>query len=125
MFFFSLREKVELLYILARGDTTATVWDLAFSLDSRWAAAATARGTVHIFPIAPYGGRASVRTHMAPRVVNKLSKYHRSVGVDRDADIPLVVQPSSQIRHSINCGKLFTGESSCKLYSPDSKLRSL
>lgn len=107
------RLKVELLYVLARGDTTATVWDLAFSLDSRWAAAATARGTVHIFPIAPYGGRASVRTHMAPRVVNKLSRYHRSVGVDRDVDMPLVVQPSAQIRHSINCGVSESIPSSC------------
>ncbi|OQR74149.1 breast carcinoma-amplified sequence 3-like [Tropilaelaps mercedesae] len=100
----STHAKVELLYILARGDTTATVWDLAFSLDSRWAAAATARGTVHVFPIAPYGGRASVRTHMASRVVNKLSRYLRSVGVDRDADLPLIVQPAAQIRHSCNCG---------------------
>ncbi|XP_022648182.1 breast carcinoma-amplified sequence 3-like isoform X2 [Varroa destructor] len=99
----STHAKVELLYVLQRGDTTATVWDLAFSLDSRWAAAATARGTVHVFPIAPYGGRASVRTHLAPRVVNKLSRYHRSVGVDRDSD-SLIVQPAVQIRHTLNLG---------------------
>lgn len=32
------------------------VHGLAFSFDSRWVAVSTVRGTVHVFPITPYGG---------------------------------------------------------------------
>ena len=44
------------LYVLHRGDTTAKVQDIAFSLDSRWVAISTLRGTTHVFPVTPYGG---------------------------------------------------------------------
>ncbi|KFM78155.1 Breast carcinoma-amplified sequence 3-like protein, partial [Stegodyphus mimosarum] len=40
------------------------------------------RGTTHIFPITPYGGPVSVRTHTSPRVVNRLSRFHRSAGLE-------------------------------------------
>ncbi|XP_043196973.1 breast carcinoma-amplified sequence 3 homolog [Amphibalanus amphitrite] len=69
------------LYTLYRGDTTAKVLDLSFSLDSRWVSVATHRGTTHVFPICPYGGAISTRTHCGPRVVNKLSRFHRSAGL--------------------------------------------
>lgn len=72
------------LYILHRGDTTAKVQDIAFSLDSRWVAISTLRGTTHVFPVTPYGGPAGVRTHGSPHVVNRLSRFHRSAGLSID-----------------------------------------
>ena len=70
------------LYTLYRGDTPGSVQDIAFSPDSRWVAVSTLRGTTHIFPISPYGGAVGVRTHTTPRVVNKLSRFHRSAGLN-------------------------------------------
>ena len=29
---------------------------MAFSFDGRWVSVSTVRGTVHVFPITPYGG---------------------------------------------------------------------
>ncbi|XP_072941526.1 uncharacterized protein [Epargyreus clarus] len=69
------------LYILHRGDTTAKVQDIAVSGDSRWAAVSTLRGTTHVFALSPYGGACGVRTHTQPRVVNRLSRFHRSAGL--------------------------------------------
>ncbi|CAH2243582.1 jg12892 [Pararge aegeria aegeria] len=69
------------LYILHRGDTTAKVQDIAISGDSRWTAISTLRGTTHVFAISPYGGACGVRTHTQPRVVNRLSRFHRSAGL--------------------------------------------
>lgn len=69
-----------------RGDTPGSVQDIAFSPDSRWVAVSTLRGTTHIFPITPYGGPCGVRTHTSPRVVNRLSRFHRSAGkITREA----------------------------------------
>merc|ERR1719394_1514616 len=70
------------LYTLYRGDTPGSVQDVAFSPDSRWVAVSTLRGTTHIFPVTPYGGQVGVRTHTSPRVVNRLSRFHRSAGID-------------------------------------------
>jgi breast carcinoma-amplified sequence 3 len=69
------------LYVLHRGDTTAKVQDIAFSMDSRWVAVSTMRGTTHVFPVTSYGGPAGVRTHATPHVVNRLSRFHRSAGL--------------------------------------------
>ncbi|XP_058064154.1 uncharacterized protein LOC131213937 [Anopheles bellator] len=82
------------LYILHRGDTTAKVQDVSFSLDSRWVAVSTLRGTTHVFPVTPYGGPAGVRTHGSPHVVNRLSRFHRSAGLSIDA------RSSSPISHA-------------------------
>uniref|UniRef100_A0A182NGI0 BCAS3 domain-containing protein n=1 Tax=Anopheles dirus TaxID=7168 RepID=A0A182NGI0_9DIPT len=82
------------LYVLHRGDTTAKVQDVAFSLDSRWVAVSTLRGTTHVFPVTPYGGPAGVRTHGSPHVVNRLSRFHRSAGLSIDG------RSSSPISHS-------------------------
>ncbi|GAB1604473.1 breast carcinoma-amplified sequence 3-like [Argonauta hians] len=70
------------LYTLHRGDTTARVVDMAFSLDSRWVSVSTHRGTTHVFPVTSYGGPVSIRTHCNPRVVNRMSRFHRSAGLD-------------------------------------------
>ncbi|GIX68121.1 breast carcinoma-amplified sequence 3 homolog [Caerostris extrusa] len=66
------------LYTLHRGETTSKVQDVAFSLDSRW---------VSVRPI-------SVRTHTSPRVVNRLSRFHRSAGLEE------IQQASSTGRNS-------------------------
>ena len=70
------------LYVLHRGDTGAKVQDISFAPDSRWVAVSTLRGTTHIFPITPYGGAVNVRTHTSPRVVNRLSRFQRTAGLD-------------------------------------------
>lgn len=71
------------LYTLQRGDTTAQVHNFTFSQDSRWVSAVTRRGTAHIFPINPYGGSPSVRTHCVNRVSNQRSLFHISAGLDK------------------------------------------
>ncbi|XP_050727416.1 BCAS3 microtubule associated cell migration factor-like isoform X2 [Eriocheir sinensis] len=78
----SAQSAVHHLYTLHRGDTTAKVTDISFSLDSRWVAVSTHRGTTHVFPITPYGGVIGVRTHTSSCVVNRLSRFHRSAGLD-------------------------------------------
>ncbi|XP_044749936.1 breast carcinoma-amplified sequence 3 homolog isoform X2 [Coccinella septempunctata] len=72
------------LYTLHRGDTEATIQSMSFSSDSRWVAVSSARGTTHVFPITPYGGNINYRTHTKKRVVNKLSRYHRSAGLSNE-----------------------------------------
>lgn len=57
-----------------RGDTSARVQDMTFSIDSRWVAVSSLRGTTHVFPVTPYGGPVGLRTHSTPHVVNKLSR---------------------------------------------------
>ena len=55
---------------------------MAFSSDSRWVSVSTLNGTTHVFPISPYGGDPTVRTHTSSRVVNKMSQFHTSAGID-------------------------------------------
>ena len=55
---------------------------MAFSFDSRWVAVSTLNGTTHVFPISPYGGDPTVRTHTPSKVVNKMSRFHTSAGID-------------------------------------------
>lgn len=80
----SVLAAVHHLYVLHRGDTSAKVQDISFSFDSRWVAVSTIRGTTHVFPITPYGGACGFRTHSAPHVVNRLSRFHRSAGLPVD-----------------------------------------
>lgn len=42
------RKKAFAIYLQVHG--------MSFSFDSRWVAVSTVRGTVHVFPITPYGG---------------------------------------------------------------------
>ena len=73
---------VQHLYVLHRGETSSVVQDIHFSTDSRWITVSTLRGTAHTFPITPYGGPISARTHMDPLVANKLSRFHTTAGLD-------------------------------------------
>ena len=66
---------------------------------ARWVAVSTLRGTTHIFPVCPYGGPVGVRTHTSARVVNKLSRFHRSAGLHEAGAGP---PPSSSGRNSPN-----------------------
>lgn len=56
--------------------------DISFSHDCRWVVVSTLRGTSHVFPINPYGGQPCVRTHMSPRVVNRMSRFQKSAGLE-------------------------------------------
>lgn len=73
---------VQHLYVLHRGDTCATIQHIHFRTDSRWISVSTLRGTSHIFPLSTYGGPITVRTHTSSLVVNKLSRFHMSAGLD-------------------------------------------
>ncbi|GFR86101.1 breast carcinoma-amplified sequence 3-like protein [Elysia marginata] len=81
------------LYTLHRGDTTAKVTDIAFTYDSRWVTVSTHRGTTHVFPVTPYGGPVCVRTHCLARVVNRVSRFQKSAGLDD-------IEPGAAGRHS-------------------------
>lgn len=72
---------VQHLYKLRRGDTTGIVQSIAFSTDSRWAAVSTLRGTTHVFPVTPFGGPITKRTHLSSRMVNKSGKFHITAGL--------------------------------------------
>uniref|UniRef100_A0A667X3U1 BCAS3 microtubule associated cell migration factor n=1 Tax=Myripristis murdjan TaxID=586833 RepID=A0A667X3U1_9TELE len=78
----SSQSAVHHLYTLHRGETEAKVQDMCFSQDSRWVAISTLRGTSHVFPINPYGGAPCARTHMSPRVVNRMSRFQKSAGLE-------------------------------------------
>ncbi|XP_058857320.1 BCAS3 microtubule associated cell migration factor isoform X5 [Acipenser ruthenus] len=78
----SSQSAVHHLYTLHRGETEAKVQDICFSPDCRWVVISTLRGTSHVFPINPYGGQPCVRTHMSPRVVNRMSRFQKSAGLE-------------------------------------------
>uniref|UniRef100_A0ABM5ENB1 BCAS3 microtubule associated cell migration factor isoform X4 n=1 Tax=Pogona vitticeps TaxID=103695 RepID=A0ABM5ENB1_9SAUR len=78
----SSQSAVHHLYTLHRGETEAKVQDISFSRDCRWVVVSTLRGTSHVFPINPYGGQPCVRTHMSPRVVNRMSRFQKSAGLE-------------------------------------------
>ncbi|XP_071946619.1 BCAS3 microtubule associated cell migration factor-like [Antedon mediterranea] len=94
------------LYVLHRGDTTAKVQDVCFTNDSRWICISTMRETTHVFPITPYGGSVGIRTHTAPKIVNKESRFHKSAGLeeiqtsDKRSISSLSNSPTSQGFHS-------------------------
>uniref|UniRef100_A0A3B3YB02 BCAS3 microtubule associated cell migration factor n=1 Tax=Poecilia mexicana TaxID=48701 RepID=A0A3B3YB02_9TELE len=78
----SSQSAVHHLYTLHRGETEAKVQDMCFSQDSRWVAISTLRGTSHVFPINSYGSAPCARTHMSPRVVNRMSRFQKSAGLE-------------------------------------------
>uniref|UniRef100_W5K1T4 BCAS3 microtubule associated cell migration factor n=1 Tax=Astyanax mexicanus TaxID=7994 RepID=W5K1T4_ASTMX len=78
----SSQSAVHHLYTLHRGETEAKVQDICFSQDCRWVVVSTLRGTSHVFPINPYGGAPCARTHLSPRVVNRVSRFQKSAGLE-------------------------------------------
>jgi len=126
----SADSSVHHLYTLQRGDTTAQIHNFCFSNDSRYLAAVTKRGTTHVFPINPYGGTATVRTHCSARVTNERSLFqisaglgqHRSGGQPQSTDHsirahprlppfpnPTLVQPCVQVKQGAMSGLLPPG----------------
>jgi hypothetical protein len=58
------------VYDLRRGRTSAVVEAVECTGDGRWAAIATRKRTVHVFPVNPYGGKPDHRSHLEGRVRN-------------------------------------------------------
>ncbi|KAG9340561.1 hypothetical protein JZ751_021383 [Albula glossodonta] len=73
---------VEVGIVEYRYSLLVQVQDICFSHDCRWAVISTLRGTSHVFPINPYGGPPCARTHMSPRVVNRVSRFQKSAGLE-------------------------------------------
>ncbi|XP_078722069.1 BCAS3 microtubule associated cell migration factor isoform X1 [Lampetra fluviatilis] len=94
----SAQAAVHHLYTLHRGDTDAQVQDLSVSDDGRWVCACTLRGTCHVFAVCPYGGVSCVRTHTTPRVANRLSRFHKSAGLDEMGPISLQLHQVQQMQ---------------------------
>ncbi|KAK1899492.1 Breast carcinoma-amplified sequence 3 like, partial [Dissostichus eleginoides] len=96
----SSQSAVHHLYTLHRGETEAKVQDMCFSQDSRWVTISTLRGTTHVFPINPYGGAPCARTHMSPRVVNRMSRFQKSAGLeDIEQELNRLAE-SNRVRHA-------------------------
>ncbi|XP_078785875.1 BCAS3 microtubule associated cell migration factor isoform X7 [Oryzias latipes] len=104
----SSQTAVHHLYTLHRGETEAKVQDMCFSQDSRWVAISTLRGTTHVFPINPYGGAPCARTHMSPRVVNRMSRFQKSAGLED-------IEQDMNRATAMGGGAVGTGGSSCIL----------
>lgn len=102
--------RFELLYFyhLSCFSFCIQVQDMCFSQDSRWVAISTLRGTTHVFPINPYGGAPCARTHMSPRVVNRMSRFQKSAGLE---DIEQELNRATVM----GGGAVGTGGSSCIL----------
>lgn len=69
------------LYDLYRGSTTAKISSISWAHDARWIGVGTARGTLHVFAINPYGGRPDEATHLDGRVRNPMELQPLSVTV--------------------------------------------
>lgn len=59
-----MAQSYQLLYKLQRGITHAQIIDIAFSQDSKWITATSARGTSHVYAIHPEGGRITQYSHL-------------------------------------------------------------
>lgn len=90
----------ELVYTLVRGVTTALVSQMTFSPDSKWVAAVSDHGTVHLFPISPKGGAASTRTHSC-EVPSHQFEVTAGIGIsaERRRDKPISVHSAAKLRH--------------------------
>ena len=78
---------------------------MCFSNDSRWVAVSTLNGTTHVFPITPYGGDITVRTHTSSRVVNQLSRFHTSAGIEAFPSTSSSSSSSHSSRSTAGSGK--------------------
>ncbi|TXT07924.1 uncharacterized protein COLE_04848 [Cutaneotrichosporon oleaginosum] len=57
-------------YVLRRGNTTASVRSVSWSPDGRYVAVGTGRGTVHVFPVCPGGGKPTAASHVPLKLTN-------------------------------------------------------
>ncbi|CAG8503864.1 10839_t:CDS:10 [Ambispora gerdemannii] len=74
------QKTIKHIYRLSRGLTDASVGEgsVGWSVDSRWCAVASGRGTIHVFAINPYGGPADVPSHVKGWVINSEELYTSS-----------------------------------------------
>ncbi|EPQ26855.1 uncharacterized protein PFL1_05490 [Pseudozyma flocculosa PF-1] len=79
-------------YKLLRGVTSAEVVSAQWSPDAQWIAVGTRTGTVHTYAINPYGGAASIRSHVVGKVHNAASMAPLSVTV---SSIARTARPAS------------------------------
>jgi hypothetical protein len=68
-------------YRLNRGLTPADAVQAVWSQDSRFVSVTTSRGTAHIFPLLPGGGKPGIDTHLSDKVVNMTKLMPLSVSV--------------------------------------------
>jgi len=59
-----------LIYNLRRGITSGIVEGVGWAKDGRYVGICTRHGTVHIYAVNPYGGKADLRSHLEERVRN-------------------------------------------------------
>ncbi|KDQ09028.1 hypothetical protein BOTBODRAFT_58941 [Botryobasidium botryosum FD-172 SS1] len=69
------------MYDLIRGVTRAHVESLCWSTDGRWLGVGSAKGTLHLFAINPYGGKPDRDSHLEGRVRNVLEMQPLSTSV--------------------------------------------
>ncbi|EFC41658.1 predicted protein [Naegleria gruberi] len=100
-------KNVKLLYRLYRGLTSAHIQDIHFSVNSKWVAACSARGTIHLYAINPTGGPIDPRFHFngeqenqsansnEPIVLNVIARIHDPTAGKRTNSLG---QPLTQTR---------------------------
>ncbi|BEJ15066.1 hypothetical protein CspHIS471_0408330 [Cutaneotrichosporon sp. HIS471] len=57
-------------YVLRRGNTPANVGSVSWSHDGRYVAVGTGRGTIHVFPVCPGGGKPTAASHVPLKLTN-------------------------------------------------------
>ncbi|KAL9655029.1 hypothetical protein ABK040_008812 [Willaertia magna] len=87
----SSEKNVKLLYRLYRGLTSATIQDIHFSVNSKWVAACSARGTIHLYAINPTGGQID------PKFFCTGESYDKSYLNQTNNDQPIILNAITRI----------------------------
>lgn len=88
------------MYEFRRGNTSAHVDGVAWSDDGRMVGVATGKGTIHVYPLSPFGGPASASTHVTPQPTNQSQMYPLSVVVSPIARLRSPRTASTKPGHS-------------------------
>ncbi|BGP31941.1 hypothetical protein JCM10296v2_003720 [Rhodotorula toruloides] len=83
---------------LQRGFTSATTVESSWSVDGRFVAVSTDKGTAHVYAVEPSGGVPNLEDHFKPKVANAQELPGLSVPLSSVARIrhPLLSAPSSE-----------------------------
>ncbi|KAL1412651.1 hypothetical protein Q8F55_000398 [Vanrija albida] len=81
-------------YVLRRGNTSAVVRSASWSSDERWIAVGTGKGTIHVFPINPSGGKPSASSHTSVKVPNPVQQQPLSIEVGPYARLRPLATPA-------------------------------
>ncbi|KAK9702354.1 hypothetical protein K7432_011285 [Basidiobolus ranarum] len=100
------------IYKLSRGYTFASVEDITFSIDSKWLAVSTGRGTTHVFAINPYGGHTNVDSHIRTCIANERGRFNRRSFINKAINLtpatrlkPRVMQTESEDKSNTFCSE--------------------